>query len=51
MPETVIDAADIKPSVLNLVTIYLAVLIMVPLGKWFFTKVRIPGLSNLSDML
>lgn len=42
-----LDLADIKPSVLNALMIFLIVAITVPLAKFLLNKYRVPGLSDL----
>jgi hypothetical protein len=41
------DFSDIKPSVLNAITILLIVMITVPLAKWGLNKWPVPGLTQL----
>lgn len=46
------DMADIKPNMLNLATIFLAVLITVPVAKWLFNeRLRVPGVTDLVNMI
>lgn len=47
-----LDMAEIKPSLWNLLLILLAVLIVVPVAKWFFNEVIvIPPVTNLVNMI
>lgn len=41
------DFSDIKPSVLNALTIALTVVIMIPLLKYTFNRWPVPGLTDL----
>lgn len=45
------DMADIRPNALNLITIFLAVLITVPVAKWASQKWPVPGVSDLVNMI
>lgn len=46
------DMADIKPTVWNLLLILVAILIVVPLAKWFFNDVvKIGPLTSLVNMV
>lgn len=49
--ELPMDMADIRPNVLNLLTIFLAVLITVPVSKWFVQKYPVPGVADLVNMI
>jgi hypothetical protein len=42
-----LDFSDIKPSVLNALTIALTVIIMIPLLKFVLNKWQVPGLTDL----
>ena len=47
-----LDFAELKPSLWNLALILLAVMIVVPLAKWFFNDVIVlPGITNLVNMI
>lgn len=41
------DFSDVKPSVLNALTISLIVIITIPLWKWALNRWPIPGLKDL----
>lgn len=41
------DFSDVKPSVLNALTILLIVIITVPLAKWAVNRWPVPGLKDL----
>lgn len=45
------DMSNIKPNLLNLFVIWLAVMITVPFSKWFFNKVPVPGITSLVNTL
>lgn len=45
MPE--FDMADVKPTILSALTVFLLVLITVPLAKVVLNKYQVPGLTNL----
>ncbi len=42
-----LDFSDLKPSVLNAITVALIIIIMIPLLKFVFNKWRVPGLTDL----
>ena len=46
-----LDMAELKPSMGNLLLIFLAVLITVPVAKWLFNTVRVPGVTDLVNSL
>lgn len=46
-----LDMAELKPSVWNLLLVFLAVLITVPVAKWAFNEVHVPGITPLVNML
>jgi hypothetical protein len=47
-----LDFATIKPSIGNLLMIFLMVCIVVPVGKWFFSEViQVPGFTPLVQSL
>jgi len=51
MAEIPFDMADIRPNVLNLFTIFLAVLVTVPVAKWAMNKWPVPGVADLVNMI
>lgn len=51
MAEVGIDMSNVKPSVLSMITIFLIVLITVPLAKVALNKFPVPGLTDLVNSI
>ena len=45
------DFSDIKPSVLNALTILLLIMITVPLAKYVLNRFPVPGLTDLVNAI
>lgn len=46
-----IDVADVKPSVLSALTVFMMVAITVPLAKYFFNRWPVPGVTALVNSI
>lgn len=46
-----IDVADIKPSVLSALTIFVMVAVTVPLAKYVFNRWPLPGVTPLVNSI
>lgn len=46
-----LDLADVKPSLLSALTIFVIVAITVPLAKWFFNRYPVPGVTPLVNAI
>lgn len=46
-----IDVADVKPSVLSALTVFMMVAITVPLAKWVFNRWKVPGVTALVNSI
>jgi len=46
-----LDMAELRPSVWNLILVFIAVLITVPVAKWVFNEVNVPGVTPLVNMI
>jgi hypothetical protein len=43
-----VDFAELKPSVLNMLLFAMYCLLVIPILKFFLTRWRVPGLSDLA---
>lgn len=42
-----VNFADVKPSVLNIVTVTMMAVVGISVGKYLFTRFNVPGLKDL----
>ncbi len=46
-----LDMSNIKPTVLSAITVFLLVMVTVPLAKWAFNRYPVPGLTDLVNAI